>query len=235
MLKIIQEYIKSFSHLFYPELCLGCQENDREIEDAFCLECYANLPFTNQANIINNEFINHFNGKINIEHGAALFYFVKQGMVQEIIQQLKYLNKPQYGIKMGEIFGKIIKNSTCFKSIDAIIPVPLHKKKEQERGYNQSNKFAQGLSNSLNIPFFSNNLIRVKYTSTQTKMNREERILNLNSAFMINNPEFLEGKHLLLIDDVLTTGATLLECALQLKTIKGVKISMATIGMGEPV
>lgn len=235
MLKIFNEYLKSFSHLFYPELCLGCQKNDPEIEDTFCLNCYADLPFTHQADIVNNEFIRHFEGKIEIEHGAALFYFIKQGMIQEIIQQLKYLNKPHYGVKMGEILGKIISNSSSFKTIDAIIPVPLHQKKQQERGYNQSDKFAEGLSNSMKIPFLKDNLIRVKYTSTQTKMNREERILNLNSAFKINNPEFLKGKHILLVDDVLTTGATLLECGMQLKLVLGVKVSMATIAMGEPV
>lgn len=235
MMQFINEYLKSFSHLFYPELCISCQMNDREIEDAFCFDCYSKLPFTDQSNILENEFKEHFKGKVKIEHGAALFYFVKKGTIQEIISQFKYLNKTQYGIILGEIFGKVIQQSKYFEFIDAIVPIPLHPKKQKSRGFNQSEILAKGLSKQLLIPVISNNMIRGKNTSTQTKMSREERINNLRNAFYLKKPVLFEGKHILLLDDVLTTGSTLLECAHQLKSIKGIKISMATIAMGEPV
>lgn len=235
MMQIINEYLKSFSHLFYPELCISCQMNDREIEDAFCFECYSELPFTNQANIPENEFMEHFKGKIKIEHGSALFYFIKKGSIQDIIFQFKYLNKIKYGIILGKIFGKVIQQSKYYNSIDAIVPIPLHAKKQKLRGFNQSEILARGISKQLFIPIIKNNIIRKKNTSTQTKMNREDRLNNLKNAFYMKDPMIFQGKHILLLDDVLTTGSTLLECASQLKNIKGIKISMATIAMGEPV
>ncbi len=233
MLKIIKEYLDSFLYLFYPDLCIVCNNNDREVHDTFCFDCYTQLPFTNQENVIDNDFMQHFEGKIEIQHGTALFYFVKQGMVQDIIQELKYRNKPQYAIKMGEIFGAIIKDDSYFKNIDTIVPVPLYKSKENQRGYNQSLKFAEGISKVLSIPIIRNNLIRIRHTSTQTKMTREERLVNLKNAFAVKNPQLFEGKHILLVDDVLTTGTTLLECGKKILECEDTKISMATIAMGE--
>ncbi len=233
MLKTIKEYWDSLLYLFYPDLCIICNNNDREVHDTFCFDCYTQLPFTYQGTALNNDFMQHFVGKIDIQHGAALFYFVKQGMVQSIIQELKYKNKPQYAIKMGEIFGASIKEDSYFKNIDAIVPVPLYKSKENKRGYNQSLKFAEGISKVLSIPIISNNLIRIRHTSTQTKMTREERLVNLKNAFTVENPHLFEGKHLLLVDDVLTTGTTLLECGKKILECRDVKISMATIAMGE--
>ncbi len=233
ILKSIKEYIDSFLYLFYPELCIVCNKNDREVNDTFCLECYSELPFTNQTTIPKNQFIQHFEGKIKIEHGAALFYFVKQGIVQNIIQNLKYNDKPQYGVKMGEIFGYSIKDNSYFLNIDMIVPVPLFKSKETARGYNQSLKFAEGISKVTSIPIVKNNLIRIRHTDTQTKMNRVQRLENLYDAFSVLEPKTFENKHILIVDDVLTTGATLLECGNQIMKVKKTKISMATIAMGQ--
>ncbi len=235
MQKIIKEYFNSFLNLFYPDNCIACHVNEKEIYEAFCFECYSKLPFTDFDNFANNEFTNHFKGKMQVEMGNAIFFFVKNGIVQELIQELKYRNRPRYGMKLGEImadtrFGNVIK-----EKIELIIPVPLHKKKELKRGYNQSEMFAKGISLKTGIPLSTDNLIRIKNTSTQTKMNREQRLNNLKNAFKINNPEKIQGKHILLVDDVLTTGSTLLECAYEIKNIPDVKISFATIAMGEPV
>jgi ComF family protein len=167
--------------------------------------------------------------------GNALFFFVKQGIVQGLIQELKYKNKPQYGIILGEIMGETRFGDAIKENADIIIPVPLHKSKENKRGYNQSKMFAQGLSNSTGKPISINNLIRTKNTSTQTKMNREQRIENLKNAFEVSDAEEFTGKHILLVDDVLTTGSTLLECASVINQIPQIKISFATIAMGEPV
>ena len=231
--KYIKEYIDSLVYLFYPDLCIICNKNDREVHDIFCLECYSKLPFTNQTNTTTNRFTQHFEGKIDIEHGAALFYFVKQGSVQALIQDIKYKNKPQYGVLIGELFGHTLTSGTTFKNIDLIVPVPLFKEKEAERGYNQSLKFAVGISKITSIPIAQSNLIRTRHTNTQTKMNREQRLENLKDAFTVQDPKSFENKHILLVDDVLTTGATLLECGKQILECKNTRISMATIAMGE--
>ena len=235
MLKTIREYLNGFLDLFYPDLCIACHENEKEVHDAFCFDCYSKLPFTNFDDFKDNEFTAHFKGKLEIETGNALFFFVKQGIVQELIQELKYKNMSHYGIKLGEIMGETSFGNNLKENIDLIVPVPLHKKKESKRGYNQSEMFAKGLSKSTGRPISVKNLIRTKNTSTQTKMNREQRINNLKNAFKIYTPEEFRGKHILLVDDVLTTGSTLLECASVIKNIPDVKISFATIAMGEPV
>ncbi len=229
------EYINNFIDLFYPDLCIACHKEDKEIYDAFCFNCYAKLPFTGFDDFTNNDFTSHFKGKLNIEMGNALFFFVKEGIVQNLIKELKYKHMPQYGIKLGEIMGATKFGQELKQSIDLIIPVPLHKKKERQRGYNQSLMFAQGLSKSINKPVSSNNLQRTKNTSTQTKMNREQRIDNLHNAFRLFAPSEFENKHILIVDDVLTTGSTLLECASAFRNIQGINISFATIAMGETV
>jgi len=237
MIKFFNDYIKSISHLFYPELCISCNTNNREIDNTFCIECYSDLPFSNQVfnNSKDNKFTEHFIGKLTVEKGASLFYFVKQGKIQEIIKELKYRNKPQYGIMLGRLFGNIIINDQSYSKLDAIVPVPLHKNREQKRGYNQSLMFAKGISEVLNTPIIKNNLIRVKQTDTQTKMNRNARIKNLKGAFEIKDKSIFKNKHILLVDDVLTTGTTLLECGLQIKFISGTKLYLGTIAMGEPI
>ncbi len=235
MLNEIYEYIKSFSNLFYPELCISCHQKEREVYDSFCFDCFAKLPFTNFKNFRDNEFTDHFRSKKYIETGNSLFFFVKQGHVQKLIQELKYKNKPHFGLKLGNIMGETNYGKFIRENIDIIVPVPLHKNKEIKRGYNQSQMFAQGLSKSTGKTLSVKNMIRTKNTSTQTKMNREQRLANLKNAFSILHPEEYRDKHILIVDDVLTTGSTLLECAFALKNVSGIKISLATIAMGEPI
>lgn len=231
----ITEYLKSFFHLIYPDLCIACNRRTTDINDTFCLDCYTELPFTLHSDLKTNEFADHFKGKIEIRFATSLFYFVKTGVVQNIVKQLKYHGKDAYGIKLGQLFGLSFQNSELATSIDILVPVPLHKKKESKRGYNQSLKFAEGISTKLNIPVSKGNLVRIKNTLTQTKMNNEARIKNMQNAFSVENTKEFENKHVLLVDDVLTTGSTLLECAVTLKDIPGITISMATIAMGETV
>lgn len=235
MLNNFIEYIKSLIHLIYPDLCIACNKRTTDINDSFCLDCYTELPFTNDIDLKENDFKDHFKGKIQICFATSLFYFVKTGVVQDIIKQLKYHGKDNYGIKLGQLFGITFQSSELVKSIDIIVPVPLHKKKEAKRGYNQSRKFGEGISTILNLPLSNGNLIRVKNTLTQTKMNNDARIRNMQNAFYVMNPGEFVNRHVLLVDDVLTTGSTLLECAVTLKDIPGITISMATIAMGDTV
>jgi ComF family protein len=235
MLQNIREYLKSFFHLIYPNLCIACNKRTTDINETFCLDCYTELPFTHHSDLKTNEFADHFKGKIGIRFATSLFYFVKTGVVQNIVKQLKYHGKDIYGIKLGQLFGSSFQNSELATSINIIVPVPLHIKKESKRGYNQSLKFAEGIGTRLNIPVSKGNLVRIKNTLTQTKMNNEARIKNMLNAFSVENTFEFENKHVLLVDDVLTTGSTLLECAVTLKDIPGITISMATIAMGETV
>jgi len=232
---MIKEYLNSLYNLVYPELCISCDSNPREVDDTFCLDCYSELPFANIANLNNNEFTKHFEGKINIEMGISLFIFVKQGKIQKIIKDLKYNNKSQYGNKLGTILAYSIQSNPIISTIDYIVPIPLHLKKERKRGYNQSLQIALGLSSILSIPINSTNLVRTKNTLSQTKMTREERISNIEDAFEIKQPNIFSGKHILIVDDVLTTGATLFGAGKTILKTNGTKISMATIAMGQPV
>ncbi len=235
ILNIANKFSGGIIHLLYPQLCVSCKHQEIEVNDMFCIDCFSELPFTNQCQLKQNTFREHFEGKIKIEHGASLLFFVKQGIVQRLIHDLKYNNKPDMGIKMGKILGNEIFKSPYFGNIDFVIPVPLHHKKKSIRGYNQSEKIAIGITNVIGAEVVTKNIVRIKNTATQTRMNQEQRSENVGNAFVSNNPSVFENKHVLIVDDVLTTGSTLLECSKTLKKIKGVKISFATLAMGEYV
>ena len=176
-----------------------------------------------------NAFTERFWGRINIHSGAALYHFSKEGRTQALIHELKYNNKQQVGIKLGNLYGKALLTSPYFNAIDLIVPVPLHARKLKKRGYNQSALFARGLSEAMNIPWTSKALKRVVETTTQTKKSRMDRFENVRSAFKLNSPNLVKDKHILLVDDVMTTGATLEACAEKLIGGENTRVSMVTI------
>ena len=229
--KTLNKYVRDFVSLFYPNLCLGCGNNLPYNQEVLCLSCQYQLPKTDHHLMVENAFTEKFWGRIPIRAGAAMHYYDKKDKVQYLIQQLKYHNKPFIGIKLGQLYGKTLKTSTLFQQIDLIVPVPLHPKKLHQRGYNQSDLFAQGLSESMEVPWDKNVLKRTIFTETQTQKTRVDRFANVEHAFAVEDFKKIEGKHLLLVDDVLTTGATLEACAVKLLAIPGVKISMATIAI----
>ncbi len=160
-----------------------------------------------------------------------MFHFVKGGRAQRLLHQLKYGGKPQIGVQLGEWFGRDLRLSPWFSEVQAIVPVPLHPRKERMRGYNQSDAFARGLSMAMGAPWYKQGLKRRIFTETQTKKGRLERFGNVEEVFEAGEPAQLAGKHILLVDDVTTTGATLEACAIPLLTLNGVKLSMATIAL----
>jgi ComF family protein len=188
------------------------------------------MPLTNFWQQKDNPVEQLFWGKIKIEHAASLFYFEKDSRYQNILHQLKYKGKQNIGIQLGRIFGYHLCNSN-FKTIDAIIPVPLHKKRLRKRGYNQSDMIGIGLSKSMNKPLLNNCVSRVIHTSSQTKKNRYSRWLNVEGIFKIDDPIKLEGKHILVVDDVVTTGSTIESLVMELLKIKKVKISIVTLAV----
>ena len=198
-------------------------------EKILCLECRHDLPETNFTNQSNNSVEKMFTGRIHIEHATSLFFFYKKGKIQEVIHQLKYKDHQEIGTLFGDWLGDEIKNSTRFNKIDCIVPVPIHSKKLKKRGYNQLTKFGLSLSTILNVPYLDHALVKKETTETQTHKGRIDRWENVKTLFKLQNTTTFKDKHVLLIDDVITTGATLEACSNQILQCENAKISIAVI------
>ena len=215
--------------LVFPSVCAACGESLYKGEETLCTHCRYHLPKTNYHLDKDNPVIRHFWGKVNIYSAASYYFFNKGEKVQNLLHQLKYKGQKEIGIFIGEIYGVELIESPLFSLVDVIIPVPLHRKRKRKRGYNQSELFAEGLAKSMNKEFDFKTIYRAKVSESQTKKTRFERWENVNEIFKLNDTEKLTGKHLLLVDDVVTTGSTLEACATVLLQIPNVKISIATI------
>ncbi|GJM36284.1 MAG: amidophosphoribosyltransferase [Saprospiraceae bacterium] len=226
-------FLYDFFALFYPNLCLACDANLPPNQESLCLPCQYHLPKTNYHLLQENPFSERFWGRLPLQSAAAFYKFNKGGRTQHLIHRLKYENKQAIGIRLGQLYGSKLRESPFFAGIDLIIPVPLHPKRLRERGYNQSELFARGLAESMDIPTISNGLQRQLHTTTQTHKSRLERVRNVAEAFMVNSKKMLEGKHILLVDDVVTTGATLEACGNKLLEVAGTRLSLATIAIAD--
>ncbi len=229
-LLLIQPII-DLSYLIYPHLCLACSKNAPPYNEDICTECAATLPLSHFHKEKENPFTEKFWGRIDLHTGAAMYLFTKQSRVAHLIHNFKYNGKKEIGILLGNRYGHALKREPHFQEVDCIVPVPLHWRKERGRGYNQSEMFGNGLSESMDIPCIKDGLERLSFTDSQTKKTRMDRLANMDGVFKVKKPKRLEGKHILLVDDVLTTGATLEVCAAELLKVKGVKVSMVTIAM----
>lgn len=225
----LASFSQGLIHLFYPRLCEGCRKPLHHQEDTICIGCQTNIAYTHFHHLKNNETSNRLSGRIPFLHATSLAYFADQGLLQHLIHSMKYKDKQNVGLFLGRELGKCIRQESW--DIDAIIPVPLHKKKELKRGYNQSNLIAHGIGDVIQVPVISNALIRTRYTESQTEKTREQRIENVHQAFSLTSPSIVASKHLLLIDDVLTTGATVEACASTLLNASEVTVSIATVGL----
>ncbi len=224
----LRNWLDSILNLFYPRVCAACGETLLREEDTVCLKCRYLLPRTGYELHADNPLAQIFYGRVKFHAVTACFFFAKSGKVQHLIHELKYKGNKEAGIFLGQQLGESIKEAPLFQSIDYLIPVPLHPKREKKRGYNQSLMIAKGISEVTGITIGDNYLVRAVNTATQTKKSAEERYKNVKDIFEVRSPEELIGKHILLIDDVLTTGATLESCAHQLESIPGITISAAT-------
>lgn len=232
-MKLQRSYLADFVSLLFPELCYACGDSLIGDEELICTDCIYNLPYTNFHQQPDNIVARQFWGKLPVDNAFALFYFTKGGKVQELMHQFKYKNIPLIGNKLGQIAGRQLIQTEGFKQINAIIPVPLHKSRLRKRGYNQSACFAEGVAEILNVPVITNNLVRKHATETQTHKSRFERAVNMQDVFIVNNPNELDGKHILLVDDVITTGSTLESCGIALLTVHDLRLSIATIACAE--
>jgi len=220
--------LHAFINLFFPSLCLACGEPLNKHEQYICLHCHHKLPKTHYHKEKENKITEMFWGRIPVYSAAAYLYFIKSSKVQHLLHSFKYQNQKMLGIHLGEIYGQELSKSPLFATADYIIPIPLHPKKEYLRGYNQSKCFALGLSKSMGIPLHEA-LKRRAFTHTQTKKNKYERWTNVSEAFELKNPTVYQNKHILIVDDVITTGATMEACAQHFANIEGIKISLAGI------
>lgn len=220
-------------NLFYPDTCVCCDQYLLDQEKIICIECRLDLPFIETGNSTYNPLLETLKGKVIIEEGTSFLYYHPEGKVKKLIHQLKYKNNQKVGIFLGEWLGQKLLETKAYNSIDYIIPVPLHKDKLKLRGYNQLTKFGETLSSILNIKYLEGVLIRNTMAKTQTLKKRLDRFKSLVNNFSLINANLLKNKHVLLIDDVVTTGATLEACCKELLKIEGMKISIVTIALTE--
>lgn len=223
------ELLGNFLALFFPNYCMGCGEPLTRGEELLCTFCLFHLPRTFFHQDPGNPVARVFWGRVRLERVSSFVFFHKGGNVQELMHQLKYQGKKEIGHYLGNLYGYELGDFQPFKDVDVIVPVPLHPRKLRKRGYNQSQMFAEGLSKALCIPVESKCLYRKVHTATQTRRSRYERWENVEDIFGIKNPERLTGKNILLVDDVITTGATIEACSTVLLGLDGTRVSAVSI------
>ncbi len=231
LLDITTEYLNDFVGLLFPNHCEACEKPLGKGEDILCLFCQYELPQTNYHLEKGNPSEKLFWGRVNVERAAGLYFFHTKTKIQHLMHKIKYQGKKEVAHKLGRIYGSALSGTDFASGIDLIVPVPLHEKKKRKRGYNQSDYFAMGLSESMDIQWSANILRRNVYTETQTGKTRFERWGNVENVFEVRNLKAIEGKHILLVDDVITTGATLEACTEALLQAEGAKVSIASIAV----
>ncbi len=225
--------LRDLAYLFFPIYCAACDKPLYKNERLLCTTCRHILPLSNFHNVNAKKIEKVFYGRIKIENATSLFVFQKHGLVQNLIHNLKYRGREEIGIEIGRWLAEEISQNSDYQSIDAIIPVPLHKKRLRERGYNQVETFGVEIAKKLNVKYIDSVLKKNSYTSKQSKRGKLSRWVNTSETFGIQNESLLKNKHILLVDDIVTTGATIEACVNTLKTIPGIKISIATMAITE--
>jgi ComF family protein len=205
----IRNYLNAFLHLLYPQICFGCGTDQIEKAMPLCTQCVQDLPFTDFFSINENPIEKIFWGRTDIQNAGALLFFTKDSLVQTLITHLKYHHNKKVGILFGKLMGEAIAVEEKFKQVDFIIPIPISASKMNSRGYNQSEVIAMGIQQVWNRSIMQDVLIKKNWSNSQTKKDRKARLQQVPDLFFLQNPAFIKGKHILLVDDVLTTGATL--------------------------
>ncbi len=227
---LINNWISDLQHLIYPQFCHGCGTDAVSEREILCINCLQKLPETNffitKDNLVEKKLL----ASLLIELGGSAYFFTKESILEKLMYDLKYHDGKKCGNYLGKMTGQLMQQASWANEIDLIIPMPMHKSKEFKRGYNQALSIAEGMSEILGKPANGNAVTRLKNTETQTHKGRIDRILSLEDIFKVNKPEILQGKHILLVDDVVTTGSSIDSCGNELLKIDGTKISIATVG-----
>jgi ComF family protein len=205
----IRNYLNAFLHLLYPQICFGCGTDQVEKNMPLCNQCIQDLPTTDFFSINENPVEKNFWGRVPVQSAGALLFFTKDSLVQTLMTQLKYHHNKKVGILFGQLMGEAIAAEKKFEQIDLLVPIPILYSKMNNRGYNQSQVIAMGIQQVWNRPIVDDVLIKRSWSNSQTKKDRKARLQQVPDLFFLQNPACIKDKHLLLVDDVLTTGATL--------------------------
>ena len=224
---------KAIIDLFFPKVCYACHKVLNDYEEDLCTNCRNELPVTNFHFNGDNNVLKVFYARVKVENGTALFRFEKKGLVQQLIHSLKYKGQESIGVFLGDWLGGELKTVKEYSEIDMVIPVPLHKNKLKKRGYNQVAKFAQHIATALNAQYVDNVLLKVTNTQSQVLKNRFARWTNNEELFTLQNTSAIANKHILLVDDLITTGATMEACINVLNQAENVKISVASMAIAQ--
>ncbi len=225
---IAKEICDSLLQWVFPHNCSGCGSDIINRDCSLCMRCIDALPETHFEKYQGNPVEKRFWGRINVEHAAARFYFTRESLIQQLMHQFKYKGNRDLGFQLGKMMGDSI-NKSGWLHADALVPLPLFPAKEKRRGYNQATVLCEGMAETLHIPVLKDVIIRSQHTDTQTRKGRIERWHNMEGKFVLTNPDAINNKPLLLIDDVITTGATLEACGAELLKGENVKLSIATL------
>ena len=224
----LKEIKDSFLHLLFPHVCTGCGSDLLNQETVLCMRCVDAMPETNFEVHPNNPVEKTFWGRLPLAGATAQFYFTKESLMQHLMHQFKYKGNKELGLQLGKMMGEQIQQSGRFE-VDGLIPLPLFPAKEKRRGYNQAAVLCEGMAESMHVPVLDEVIFRPQHTETQTRKGRIERWKNMEGKFILSNPDAIRNKHLLLVDDKVTTGATLEACGHELLQAEKVKLSVATL------
>ena len=220
-----------FISLLFPRLCCGCGEPLVRNENVVCTSCLLEIPLTGYHLSPGNPAEQLFWGRCRVEKAAAYSFYTRGSRIRKIIHKLKYDGIEEAGRHMGRIYALALRQSGFFNDIDLILPVPLHPDKQKKRGFNQCSCICDGISDVCQLPVDSGTLIRSSISDTQTRKSRYDRWLNVEGIFQLTDPSKLKGKHVLLVDDVITTGSTLEACINALSIAEGIKVSVVALAI----
>jgi ComF family protein len=225
----LKQALKDALHLFFPHICNGCGTDVIDAENLLCLRCLTALPVTNFFDQPGNPVEQKFYGRMPVCNAAAAYFFTKDSLLQHLVHQLKYRGNKDNGIYLGELVGQQLAASARFANVDAIVPLPLNKRRQKKRGYNQALMIANGMASYIRKPVLESAVIRMVYTETQTQRSRITRWENMEGVFKVVDPEALKNRHILLVDDIITTGATLEACGAEILKVEGSTLSIGAL------
>lgn len=225
----LQSAIHNILHLFFPHVCVGCGSDILDQSHYLCLKCITNLPSTNFFNQHGNPVEKTFYGRLAVKAGGAAYFFTENSIIENLVYELKYKGNKEIGYYLGKLIGNLLQETNWIADVDIMVPLPLNVKREKRRGYNQATALCKGIASVINKPFLDKAVIRTVYTETQTQKGRVTRWQNMQNVFAVAEPTLIQDKHILLVDDVITTGASLEACGAEILKVSGTSLSIATL------
>lgn len=226
---MIQDYWKAFRRLLFPHYCRSCGADHLRDDQLLCGYCIQTLPQTGFLAIPENPVERVFYGRLRLQQAGAMYYYTPEGAVHELIAAMKYRRDQRAGLFLGYLLGHALKNSKRFHDLDLLVPLPLNARKEKQRGYNQATLLCEGISEVMGLPVEEKAVSRVQFTGSQTRHNRLARWQNMENVFRVNDAALVSNKHVLLVDDVITTGATMEACGTVLLEVPGLQLSIVSV------